>query len=83
VEDPARQARIEEELGDVLFVVANIARRWGVNPEEALRKSNRKFERRFSYIEGALARAGKSFQETTLAEMEAFYQEGRRKERQG
>ncbi len=83
VEDPARQARIEEELGDVLFVVANIARRWGVNPEEALRKSNRKFERRFSYIEKALARAGKSLQDTTLAEMEAFYQEGRRKERQG
>ena len=41
VTDPERKKRIESELGDVLFVVANIARRWGINPEEALRSSNR------------------------------------------
>ena len=49
VDDPARRDRIEAELGDVLFVVANIARRWGVNPEEALRRSNRKFSTRFEH----------------------------------
>ncbi|MEW6775172.1 MAG: nucleoside triphosphate pyrophosphohydrolase [Bdellovibrionota bacterium] len=81
VRDPARLARIEEELGDVLFVVANIARRWGVNPEEALRKTNRKFERRFHYIEQALARQGKKITDVSLEEMEALYQEGRKTEK--
>lgn len=74
VDDPVRLARIEEELGDVLFVLANIARRWGVNPEEALRKSNQKFSRRFQAIERGLAEQGRSISEATLVEMEEFYQ---------
>lgn len=82
ITDPERLSRIEGELGDVLFVLANIARRWGVNPEEALRRSNRKFSARFRAIERAVAAAGKSLQESTLVEMEAHYQRAKREERE-
>jgi len=80
VADPARRDRIESELGDVLFVIANIARRWGVNPEEALRRSNRKFTRRFQHIERRLAEAGRELREASLGEMERLYQEGKSEE---
>lgn len=80
VQDPDRQARIENEIGDILFVIANIARRWQVNPEEALRKSNRKFERRFAHVEQALGERGRSLKEATLREMEDLYQEAKRRE---
>ena len=83
VTDQARLDRIEDELGDVLFVMANIARRWGVNPEEALRRSNRKFCQRFRGIEAGLAAAGKSIAEATLVEMEAEYQRAKRTEQGG
>ena len=66
--------RAEEELGDVLFVLANIARRWGINAEEALRRSSRKFERRFRAIEDGLAARGRDVQEASLVEMEEVYQ---------
>ncbi len=79
IDDPQRKARVESELGDVLFVVANIARRWGINPEEALRSSNRKFADRFRAIERGLASAGKTFETATLHEMEALYQAYKRK----
>jgi tetrapyrrole methylase family protein/MazG family protein len=74
VTDPARKARMESELGDVLFVIANIARRWGINPEEALRSSNRKFADRFRAIERGLVAAGKSIETASLQEMEDLYQ---------
>jgi tetrapyrrole methylase family protein / MazG family protein len=80
--DDERQRRIEGELGDVLFVVANIARRWHVNPEEALRASNRKFERRVRYIEKTLRQQNRSLRDATLMELEALYQEGKRAERE-
>ena len=79
ISDPARKARVESELGDVLFVVANIARRWGINPEDALRSSNRKFADRFRAIERGLSAAGKTFETATLHEMEALYQAYKRK----
>jgi MazG family protein len=75
-----RRDRIEGEIGDVLFVVANIARRWGVSPEEALRRSNRKFSERFRAVERGVARAGRTLREATLTEMEAFYQQAKRNE---
>jgi len=78
--DPAVRQRVEGELGDVLFVLANIARRWHINPEEALRRSNAKFERRVRYIEDALRKEGKSLRDVTLAEMEAHYQAGKNQE---
>jgi tetrapyrrole methylase family protein / MazG family protein len=82
VEDAARLSRIEGELGDVLFVIANIARRWQVNPEEALRKSNAKFERRFRYIETRLRDQGRDIRDATIQEMEDLYQAGKRLERE-
>lgn len=81
VTDAAQLDRIEGELGDVLFVIANIARRWGVNPEEALRRSNAKFERRFRYIEQRLKEQGGDIHSATLQEMEEIYQEGKRREK--
>ncbi|MGC1276024.1 MAG: nucleoside triphosphate pyrophosphohydrolase [Planctomycetaceae bacterium] len=81
IADASRRARIESEIGDVLFVVANIARRWGVNPEEALRASNRKFTERVRFIEQELAKSGRRLAEATLAEQEAIYQRKKRLER--
>lgn len=80
VEDPEKLARIESEIGDVLFVIANIARRWGINPEEALRNSNQKFTTRFQYIEQQLRAQGKDIAEVSLIEMEELYQQGKRTE---
>lgn len=80
VTDPKTLSRIESEIGDVLFVMANIARRWGVNPEEALRRSNEKFTQRFQYIEKELTAQGKNIAEVSLVEMEELYQKGKRQE---
>ncbi|MEZ6129308.1 MAG: nucleoside triphosphate pyrophosphohydrolase [Planctomycetaceae bacterium] len=80
VTDPVAKARMESELGDVLFVVANIARRWGIQPEEALRKSNAKFSRRFQAIEAAMAQQETTMEDATLAQMEAAYQQAKAKE---
>ena len=63
---PPQRARVEDELGDLLFVVANIARRWKIDPEEALRRSNAKFERRFRYIEQQLAAQNRTLADATL-----------------
>jgi MazG family protein len=76
-----RQQRIESELGDVLFVLANIARRWHINPEEALRRSNAKFQRRVEFIEQRLKETGRDIRSATLIEMEQLYQEGKRLEK--
>ncbi len=81
ITDAAVRDRVEGELGDVLFVIANIARRWHINPEEALRRSNAKFERRVRYIEDALRQQGKSLRDATLSEMEELYQTGKRNEK--
>ena len=80
--DAERQKRIESELGDVLFVLANIARRWHINPEEALRASNAKFQRRVEYIENRLKELGRDIRSATLVEMEQYYQEGKKRERE-
>lgn len=65
--------RAEAELGDVLFVVANMARRWGINPETALRRSNQKFTRRFQQIEQTFAEQGRALKDVSLADMEQVY----------
>ncbi|HVJ85207.1 MAG TPA: nucleoside triphosphate pyrophosphohydrolase [Caulifigura sp.] len=74
IRDPERKARVESEIGDILFVIANIARRWGIDPEEALRSSNEKFSRRFRAIERGLKEASRPIEQATLAEMEELYQ---------
>ena len=78
IADPQRRDRAEAELGDVLFVLANIARRWGLDPEQALLRSNRKFAGRVRYIERQLGE--RELGDVSLAEMEALYQEGKRRE---
>jgi nucleoside triphosphate diphosphatase len=75
-----RQAQ-QDEIGDLLFAIANLARHAGVDPEEALRGTNRKFERRFGYIEAQLAARGKSPAQSSLAEMDALWEEAKRAER--
>lgn len=80
ITDAAIKDRAESELGDVLFVLANIGRRWGINPEEALRRSNAKFSRRFQAIESAMKQQGQSMNDATLPEMEAAYQQAKRQE---
>ncbi|MCH2164986.1 MAG: nucleoside triphosphate pyrophosphohydrolase [Marinovum sp.] len=64
---------IEDEMGDLLFVMANLARHLGVDPEAALRRTNAKFTRRFSAIEAALATQGKRPEDSTLDEMDALW----------
>jgi MazG family protein len=70
-----------EELGDLLFTLANLARHLEVEPETALRSTNAKFERRFRYIERELARRGKSPETSTLEEMDALWNEAKMAER--
>lgn len=67
-------ARAEEELGDVLFSLANLARKLGIEPESALRKANDKFTRRFDAVEQALERRGRSVHDASQAEMEVEWQ---------
>jgi uncharacterized protein YabN with tetrapyrrole methylase and pyrophosphatase domain len=83
VDDPRQRERIEGEIGDILIVIANIARRWQVNPEEALRKSNARFARRFAHIESRLSDQGRTVYEASLREMEDLYQEAKRLEASG
>ena len=71
---------IEEELGDLLFSVVNVARFMGVDPEVALGKACDKFTNRFAYVESAAAQQGKILADMTLDEMEALYQEGKSRE---
>ena len=75
------RAKIEEELGDLLFVVANVARHLKLDPEAALRGANQKFIRRFRHIEERLAEQGSSPAQSNLAEMDALWDEAKAKER--
>ena len=66
-------ALAREELGDVLFVMANLARKLDIEPEDALRSTNAKFARRFQYIEAALAARGKTPEQSDLDEMDGLW----------
>ncbi|MBI4463789.1 MAG: nucleoside triphosphate pyrophosphohydrolase [Acidobacteria bacterium] len=69
-----RHAKLEDEVGDLLFTAVNVARFLKVDPESALRKTNRKFRHRFQWVERELKKAGKSPREATLAEMDALWE---------
>ena len=71
------RAALREELGDVLFVMANLARDLDIDPEDALREANAKFIRRFRHIEARLAEDGRTPHESDLAEMDALWNEAR------
>ena len=68
------RARLEEEVGDFLFTAVNVARFLGVDAESALRRTSRKFRRRFQWVERELRKVGKSPREATLAEMDALWE---------
>ena len=74
----APPGRLEDELGDLLFALVNLARHLGLDAESALRGTNRKFERRFRAIEQALARDGRRVEETSLHQLEALWQQVKR-----
>ncbi|MBI3933770.1 MAG: nucleoside triphosphate pyrophosphohydrolase [Acidobacteria bacterium] len=71
--DLSRFAALEDEAGDLLFTAVNVARFLKVDPESALRKTNRKFRHRFQWMERELARAGKSPRQATLEELDALW----------
>lgn len=72
------QEKIEKEFGDVLFSMVNYARFIGVNPENALEKTNKKFIQRFQYLEQAAKKVGKSLHDMSLAEMDVFWEESKK-----
>ena len=82
-EDGSSRAHIEEELGDLMFVMANVARHMKIDPEAALRGANEKFRRRFRHIEQRLAEQGSSPDQSDLAEMDALWNEAKAHEADG
>ena len=77
---PPASKETEGEVGDLLFAVVNAARLLGVDPESALKGANRKFRRRFAYIEGKLRERGRGPAESTLEEMDALWDEAKGRE---
>jgi ATP diphosphatase len=71
------QNRITDEIGDILFVAINLARKAGVDPETALQRTNIKFENRFNYVEDAVEKKENGFQNTSLKRMEEYWQEAK------
>jgi len=76
-EKDACSPKMEDEFGDILFALINYARFVGINPEDALEKTNRKFIQRFNYIENKAKEQGTSLSEMTLDEMEALWQQAK------
>jgi len=76
----AEHARVREEVGDVIFAVTNIARHLKIEPEAALKLTNRKFRKRFGYIEEKMSASGLRLDAATLEEMEALWQEAKASE---
>ena len=81
--DAGEQDKVAGEVGDLLFVVVNLARHLGVDPETALRMTNAKVERRFAAIEDGLAAVGKRPEDATLAEMDALWDAAKEREKAG
>ncbi len=75
--------KIQEEIGDMLFVMANISRFLRIDPEKALERTLKKFVSRFHYVERSLKMAGKRFRDSNLVEMDRLWEESKSKERQG
>lgn len=74
-----KRNRIREEIGDLLFVIVNIARFLKIDPETALRRTIRKFTSRFHYVERSLQKKGKTLQESNLLEMDRLWGEAKKK----
>ncbi|MGA9040991.1 MAG: nucleoside triphosphate pyrophosphohydrolase [Terriglobales bacterium] len=77
------RSRLEEEVGDLFFVLANIARYLSLDSESALKKTNRKFKRRFQWMEEQLHASGRDLRNTSVEDLEALWQEAKQQERIG
>ncbi|MBR4841458.1 MAG: nucleoside triphosphate pyrophosphohydrolase [Paludibacteraceae bacterium] len=75
--------KMEAEFGDLLFSMINAARLYKINPENALERTNRKFIRRFNYLESQTLKQGKELKNMTLEEMDQYWNEAKRLEREG
>lgn len=79
---PQNTQAIEEEIGDLLFASVNVARHLKLNPEEALRKANLKFERRFRQVEQSILASGRQLEQVSLAEMDLIWDQVKQQEKQ-
>lgn len=77
------QEKLEEEVGDLFFVMVNIARYLSLDPESALRRTNRKFKRRFQWMEDRLQESGRTAEQASMEELEALWQQAKAEERPG
>jgi nucleoside triphosphate diphosphatase len=75
------KARLEDEVGDLLFVLVNVARYLGLDPESALKKTNRKFKRRFQFVEQQVRARGRKLEQSSLDEMEELWQASKAQEK--
>ncbi len=78
---PELRARVEDEVGDMLFVLVNVARYLSLDPESALRKTNRKFKRRFQWMEERLRASDRTPQQASMDELETLWQEAKQQEK--
>jgi nucleoside triphosphate diphosphatase len=78
---PELRARVEDEVGDMLFVLVNVARYLSLDPESALRKTNRKFKRRFQWMEERLRASDRTPQQASMDELESLWQEAKQQEK--
>jgi len=80
--DRADRDKMEDEFGDLFFAMVNAARLYGIDPETALERTNLKFTKRFNYLESQTIQKGKDLKQMSLAEMDVFWDEAKRLERQ-
>ena len=79
--DKGNTTDIEKEFGDLLFSIVNVARKYGVNPDNALERTNQKFISRFNYVETKSQEQGKRLKEMTLSEMDILWDEAKQIEK--
>jgi uncharacterized protein YabN with tetrapyrrole methylase and pyrophosphatase domain len=79
---PELRERLEDEVGDLFFVLVNIARYLSLDPESALRKTNRKFKRRFQWMEERLRDSGRAPQQASMDELETLWKQAKQQEKQ-
>ena len=75
------ESQVHDEVGDLLFTIANIARKLNVNAEEALQSTNRKFRRRFESMESSVREGGRNLDQLSLEQMDALWDEAKAAER--
>ena len=74
------EQKMEEEFGDLIFSMINAARLYGIDPETALGRSNRKFHRRFRHVESSIKKQGREMKDASLSEMDAHWEDAKKRE---